>query len=374
MRAVLLALIGLLALNAHAAPAPVATLDRATWPEQLASPVLFDVASRAEILGFAHELALSEALDANALADRLGLRQVEVDSVNALRARLWQRLWENFDAAQQSCEQDASFCYAIDDLASLKAQASEFVVADDSFYAKWRDPGRAFNRTYLDELLRQAALFPGVSSEIARFNDREHNGDELKDRVFLLTFDSGPTLAGGSTDWVADYLRKQKMNATFFVLGNNLQLRRDNAPQDDPAKLYAEQCVGVQGWQYRSHAQWVDWQDSIQRSVALVQAQVPGSFVGQFRPPYGQRRADSGEFFEQAQLAVVLWDIDAADSNSLVTAELATDRVLTLMLLWRKGIIVFHDAQLKAKTALPALLQRTVQSGIAWEDCRDFIR
>lgn len=374
MRFVLFVIITVVALGAWAAPSPVATLDRSAWPETLDSPVLFDVASRAQILGFAHELALTEALDERALADRLGLRQVEMDSIQALRNRLWQRLWENFDAAQQSCEQDASFCYAIDDLDNLKAQAAQFLVADDSFYAKWRDPGRAFNRTYLDELLRMAALFPGVSSEIDKFSASEHNGDELGDRVFLLTFDSGPSLAGGNTDWVADYLRRQKMNATFFVLGNGLQLRRDNAPQDDPEQLYDRQCVGVQGWQYRSHAQWRDWQDSIQRSVALVQAQVPSSYVAQFRPPYGQRRADSGEFFAQQRLAVVLWDIDGQDTSNQVSADQLADRVLTLMLLWRKGVIALHDTQVKTKAALPALLKSTAQSGIAWADCRTFAR
>ncbi|MBD1550804.1 polysaccharide deacetylase family protein [Pseudomonas typographi] len=373
MRVALFLITALLAF-AHAVAAPVATLDRSVWPESIDSPVLFDVASRAQILGFAHELALTEALDEGALASRLGLRQIDMEAISSLRGRLWQRLWENFDAAQQSCEQDASFCYAVDDVDSLKAEASQFVVADDSFYAKWRDPGRAFNRTYLDELLRMAALFPTVSSEIAKFSANEHNGDELNDRVFLLTFDSGPTLAGGNTDWVTDYLRRQKMTATFFVLGNSLQLRRDNAPQGDLEQLYGQQCVGVQGWEYRSHAQWRDWQDSIQRSVALVQAQVPGSFVAQFRPPYGQRRADSGEFFEQQHLAVVLWDIDAQDTNTQVPAELLVDRVLSLMLLWRKGVIAFHDAQSKVKTALPVLLQRTAQSGIAWEDCHAFAR
>jgi hypothetical protein len=44
----------LMCLGATAAPNEAATLDRGTWPEQLSSPALFDVASRAEILMFAH--------------------------------------------------------------------------------------------------------------------------------------------------------------------------------------------------------------------------------------------------------------------------------------------------------------------------------
>ena len=51
----------LMCLGATAAPNEAATLDRGTWPEQLTSPALFDVASRAEILAFAHALLASEA-------------------------------------------------------------------------------------------------------------------------------------------------------------------------------------------------------------------------------------------------------------------------------------------------------------------------
>ncbi len=357
-------------LTAVAAEPPVAVLDRAVWPEALTSPVLFDVASRAEIMGFARELIDSEALNDIALGQRLDLHQLNMEEVNSLRARLWQRLWENYDKAQQSCEQDASFCYAIDDLASLRREAATFQVASDSFYAQWLIPGKQFNTDYLNELLHMAALFPQISSEVARFNDQELTGEELNDRVFLLTFEGGPSLATGPTDWMTDYLRKQKMSATFFVLGNSIELRRDNQPDEDLQALYADQCVGVQGWQYRSHSQWNDWKDSIQRSVALVRGQLPASFVPLFRPPYGQRRADSGGYFAGQQLKVALWNIDAEDSQ--LTATQSADRVMTLMLLWRRGMIAFHDVQDRAKGAVPAILQQTAESGIAWEQCHQF--
>ena len=93
-----------------AAPGDVATLDRSTWPEQLSNPTLFDVASRAEILMFARGLLASESLDEPALAQRLGLRTINLESVNNLRQRLWQRLLANYNFAQRSCDQDASFC------------------------------------------------------------------------------------------------------------------------------------------------------------------------------------------------------------------------------------------------------------------------
>jgi len=371
VRIAFLLLTGLLSAVVQAAPVAPTTFDRSHWPEQLDSPALFDVASRAEILGFSQALAASEALDEPTLAARLGLKQINLLSINQVRARLWQQLWRNYDLAQQSCEQDASFCYAIDGQAELRQQAAKFTVASDSFYAGWAEPSREFHQRYLDELLRKAALFPQIASEIERYSALERNGAELNDRLFMLTFDAGPGTVGGGTDGLTEYLRRQKLGATFFVLGNSLQMRRDKTSLSDLRALYKGQCVGIQGWQYRSHGQWQDWQQSVLRSQARVQADLPDQYVPLFRPPYGQRRADSQDFFASQGLQVVLWNIDGQDQSAL-SGEQSAQRVLTLMLLWRRGLIQFHDAQPKAQEAVAWLLKQTAQSGIGWEDCRHF--
>nr|WP_153333535.1 MULTISPECIES: polysaccharide deacetylase family protein [unclassified Pseudomonas] len=359
----------LVCLGAVAAPNDPATLDRTTWPEPLSSPVLFDVASRAEILTFAHALLVSEGLDENGLKERLGLKVINMDAIDKVRQRLWQRLLANYTFAQQSCDQDASFCYYVEDMASLREQAGKFEVADDSFYVKWAEPSAGFHRRYLDEQLRLAALSPQISSEIALLGDQEFNGENMHDRLFMLTFDSGPTVIGGTTDWLTDYLRKQSMSATFFVLGNSLKARLDKSSDQALRALYKGQCVGVQGWEYRAHSHWQNWQDSVLRSTALVKQVLPQHYVPLFRPPYGQRRADSGAFFDSQGLQVALWNIDSQDLAGSLTAEQSAHRVLTLMLLWRHGLIAFHDTQDKVRSALPWLLKATVQSGLGWEEC-----
>ncbi len=355
-----------------AVPPPVATIDRSTWPEALTSPALFDVASRAEILMFSHVLLQSEALDEEALADRLDLRTVNMVAINELRGQLWQRLWQNYNQAQQSCEQDASFCFAIDSLDDLRTQANNFAVAPDSFYANWGAPARVFDLIYVDELLRKAALSPQISSEVLKISDQELNGSDFNDRVFLLSFDSGPSVAVGSTEWVTDFLRKQNINGTFFVLGQNFANRREKGEPGSLQALYQGQCVGVQGWQYRSHADWNDWQGSITRSTTLVENELPDNYVPLFRPPYATRRPDAGTFLATQQMKVALWDIDSLDSNSQLTAEQSAQRVLTLMLLWRHGVIAFHDTQAKVEVVLPWLLKQTAQVGIGWQDCKQF--
>lgn len=371
MRIAFVLLAALLSLAVQAAPSPPVSLDRSLWPEQLNSPALFDVASRAEMLSFAQVLHESELLDDAALAARLGLRQINLQKVRQVRARMWQRLWEGYQQAQRSCEQDASFCYPIGSMADLRTQAATFAADVGTFYTGWVEPSHQFHVRYLDEQLRKAALLPQTSSEVERLSAREHNGEQLNDRMFVLTFVGGPGPEGGSTDALTEYLRRQKMQGTFFVLGNRLQQRREGGAANALHQLYGGQCVGIQGWEYRSHAQWTGWQESLRRSQARVQADLPEQYVPLFRPPYGQRRADGEVFMASQQLRVSLWDIDAEDDAAL-SPEASAQRVLTLMLLWRKGVIQFHDSLPKAQPAVEWLLHNTAQSGIGWEDCREY--
>lgn len=374
MRIVFLLSAWLLSFGVMAAPGEVATLDRSTWPEKLDNPTLFDVASRAEILMFARVLLASESLDEAALAQRLGLRTINLVSVNRVRQRLWQRLLANYNFAQQSCDQDASFCFLVEDMATLREQAGKFQLSEDSYYIRWAEPSRLFHTQYLDEQLRKAALFPQTSSEVDHFGDYERNGDAMHDRLFLLTFDSAANAVPDNTDWVAGYLRKANLSGTFFVLGKDLQARLGERPGTSLQANWSNQCVGVQGWEFRSHSHWQDWQDSVRRSVELARNKLPENFVPLFRPPDGQRRADAGAFFKAQGLQVALWDIDAQDGAGKLKGSQSAQRVLTLMLLWRHGVINFNVKQDGVKTALPWLITQTAQSGIGWEDCQEGFR
>jgi hypothetical protein len=89
-----------------------------------------------------------------------------------------------------------------------------------------------------------------------------------------------------------------------------------------------------------------------------------------FRPPDGQRRSDAQGFFEAQGLQVALWDIDAQDGAGKLKGSQSAQRVLTLMLLWRHGVINFNVKQDGVKTSMPWLIGQTAQSGIGWQDCQ----
>jgi peptidoglycan/xylan/chitin deacetylase (PgdA/CDA1 family) len=353
--------------------------DRALWPDSINSPGEFDRASRAEILVFAHELAGSDAFNEDALKDRLGIAAVDFASVERLRHRLWKRLTENYVMASRSCVAGEAFCAPDIDPNDLRDAAEAFSGAGiQPRYRPWFDDAVRFQRSYLDELLRLAAVFPERNSEVETFNDNELTGWDLHDRQFLLSFDDGPTPGlmreapeAGNTDRTLDILRSHQINAIFFVIGESFQARLRDSSSDAVKTLYAGMCVGSHGWVHESHATSPHWQESIASSSKLMQDTLPAAYAPAFRPPYGQRRPDSGSYLKAQGLKLVLWNIDSHDWDNGLTADAVEARVMSLMLLWRRGFILFHDFFPRAQKVVPRLVSWLAHDGITWADCHE---
>jgi peptidoglycan/xylan/chitin deacetylase (PgdA/CDA1 family) len=352
-----------------AGPDSVAISDRSLWPGNLATPAAFDRASRAELLAFGHALDASESLDDATLAAELHLKKIDRASVDRLRAIWWRRLAGNYARASTACHAGEPFCASVHDVASFHAAARAFDAAPAPDYARWYEDASHFHRVYLDELLRLAALFPRISSEIGIFSAQETQDDGLADRQFLFSLDDGPTPAGGETDALLEVLRQHDLHPQYFALGAALKAREKATSAAALAQTYAGMCVGAHGWTHTSHSRRPDWKDSITNTFGLIQADMPQSYSAWFRPPYGQRRADSGAFFAANHIRVMLWNIDSQDWNRKISAAQARQRVLSLMLLWRHGVILFHDIHPKARVAIPWLLAQTSGSGVRWVDC-----
>ncbi|WP_412072334.1 polysaccharide deacetylase family protein [Pseudomonas fluorescens] len=352
-----------------AGPAGFATIDRSGWPRALTSEADFDIASRAEILMFSKVLLNTEGLDAENLTQRLGVKSVDIKSVEQVRQRFWQRLLDGYGKASANCHGEP-FCPSVRNLAELRESAASFTVSARDTFGTWATSSQNFHEQYLNEQLRLAALFPKTSSEIQRFDDAELNGDELADRQFLLTFDDGPSAVGGHTETVTSVLRTHDLHGTFFVLGRPFQIRLQKTSADKLSELYRDQCVSLHGWEHKSHSHWSEWQSSVVRSATLLSHTLPSNYQPLFRPPYGQRLSDSAAFFKAQGIKVMLWNIDSQDWSKQISSSAAGQRVQTLMLLWRHGIILFHDIHNKAPSAVSALIATNKGNGVQWLDCR----
>lgn len=353
-----------------AGPEVIAYSDRSLWPDAINSTASFDRASRAEILAFVAALDATANQDADALKKRFHIKQVDLHSVSQVKQKLMAKLFTNWNVASASCTPKEMFCPKIDSQKKLVEAGRTLSATLPDAYRNWYANAQTFDERYAGELVRLAALFPVISSEIDTFSPIEHTGLEFPDRRFLLTFDDGPTPATGYTDSLLSVLSKAKLHATFYMLGENLQARLKRADAAAFAKEYEGQCTAVHGWLHKSHAKWDKWQESILDTRALVKATFPAQYRPWFRPPYGQRQPDSGDFFTKNDLQVALWNIDSQDWNSHIDGLQAAQRVFTLMLIWRRGVILFHDVHPKALDAVPWLLDHTKDAGIMWEDCR----
>lgn len=354
-----------------AGPEIFARFDLSGWRDGIATPQDFDRASRGQILVFAQALANGSALEDGALAKALKVVAVNRDSIIRVRNRLAAELVKNYALARESCAGRGDyFCEPATSEAELIEAGRRLVTAPPARYAVWIESLESSNRHYAAELLRLAALFPGITSEIDRFSDIEHAGDELPDRHFLLTFDDGPTPKGGSTDTLLRELSARGVHALFFVLGEALAVRSKEQEATDLRAAYSGQCIGLHGWSHRSHQVWPEWMGSILRTRDLALAIFPEQYRPYFRPPFGQRSSESGRFFRTSQLTVALWNIDTQDWSSALTASDVAQRTLALMLLWRHGVILFHDTVPIAQSVVPWLLDQTGSAGVIWEDCR----
>ena len=363
----------LISFNVFAAgPESVALSDRSLWPDTINSAHEFDRASRAEILAFAsalQEIGSQNEEDFKVIAR---IKSADMQSLTRIRDRLLDTALANFRIANKTCSSGDLMCGAVGSREELISTSHAVLGSLPTRYKPWFDDARSFHRKYVVELLRLAALFPKTTSEIDTFSTDERSGYELPDRHFLLTFDDGPSNVKGNSDALLPILRERGLHGMFYVLGERLNARSQVEDAAALKDLYQGQCIALHGWQHQSHQHWDQWQSSVINTQALVKQVFGDKYRPYFRPPYGQRRDDSGAFFKSNGLSVALWNIDSQDWNAKVTADQAANRVMTLMLLWRRGVVLFHDIHPKAQVAVPWLLAQNKTTGIIWDDCHSY--
>jgi peptidoglycan/xylan/chitin deacetylase (PgdA/CDA1 family) len=227
-----------------------------------------------------------------------------------------------------------------------------------------------FYALYVKEQLRLAALFPSPTSEILTLGPGEVTGSDWPDRQFLLTFDDGPTPAGKGTDRLVALLNARQAKGVFFVLGDALEARIGKTSAASLQTLYQGQCVGSHGQRHVSHQKLATWKESVEGSRERISTLgLAGTRKVLFRPPYGQRTPELTGWLSGQDGEVMLWNIDSQDWNASIAPGPTTDRVVTLMLLWRRGIVLFHDVHDKVHEAVPRLLDFARATGLTWKDC-----
>ena len=347
-----------------AGPSTVATGQRQLWPASVNTIAGFNQASRAALAVYRQTLLGWPTQRDAQLQEQVHTKSLNRASVNQWLQREQAEVQTNWQQASADCQEAKSDDWSCDP-SWVTAPATRLPATLTDWYRDMQE----YSRSYQLEQLRLAALFPKISSEIARFNTQEQSGSELPDRHFLLSFDDGPSAAGGHSDQTLIMLQQQQKSALFFMLGSRLSEKRQQEGAEALRLRYQGQCVASHGWEHQSHAKWPQWQESVLNTQKLLKETFrPDQLVPLFRPPYGQRRADSGTFFAKEGITVTLWGLDSQDWNTHLSNEDVLNRMRTLMLIKRHGILLFHDVHPKAVHVLPTLFTE-LGSAVQWLPC-----
>ncbi len=164
-----------------------------------------------------------------------------------------------------------------------------------------------------------------------------------QDKVIALTFDDGPH--GQYSRNILDILRKENIQATFFVTG------REAEKYPELLKLMVQDKHEVCNHSY-SHERNAGI-DDIKKGAGVIKG-ITGKEVKFFRPPWGEITLAKLWYALTNNVKIILWSLDSKDWDLKAAKELIE---------YVKGskvepgeIILFHEDYAHTQEALPAII------------------
>ncbi|MEU0392018.1 polysaccharide deacetylase family protein [Streptomyces sp. NPDC006208] len=188
------------------------------------------------------------------------------------------------------------------------------------------------------------APFPGTEA-----------ADCEKAKCIALTFDAGP---GKDTPELLDLLKKEKVPATFFLLGKNHVLKHPDVVRRMAAEGHE---VANHTWTHRRLDQLS--KDEIREELGRTQdaiADITGDKPRLMRPPQGRINDDVTAVSEELGLSQVLWSATAKDFS---TTDSALIRKRIVDQAGRDGIILLHDIYDGTVPAVPGIIAELKKRG-----------
>jgi peptidoglycan/xylan/chitin deacetylase (PgdA/CDA1 family) len=175
-----------------------------------------------------------------------------------------------------------------------------------------------------------------------------------REKCVALTFDDGP---GSFTAELVELLQRRKVPATFFLVGNRVQLGPDLAQLLDSAGMEV-------GNHSSSHKELPNLatpelgRDLRQASEVL--AAVTGRRPTLLRPPYGSRNVAVDRASKELGMSVILWDVDTLDWRY---PDAARARSAAVNPARRGSIILLHDVHRTSVAAVPGIIEDLQRRG-----------
>lgn len=175
---------------------------------------------------------------------------------------------------------------------------------------------------------------------------------ETTEKLVALTFDDGPTQQ--YTPLVLDMLKKEKVKATFFVIGEELE----QAPQ-------IGQRIVAEGHELGNHTyshtrmigrSYAFVRDEVERTDALIRTLgYKGPIT--FRPPYGKKFLTLPYYLNSTDRTTITWDVEPdsalnATSTQIVDAVKAQVRPGSIILLH-----AMYSSRQSSQEAIPGIIE-----------------
>lgn len=179
-------------------------------------------------------------------------------------------------------------------------------------------------------------------------------------KQIALTFDDGPYPV--FTEQILDVLKKEKIKATFFVVGKNIA--------KNPQLL---QRISQEGHSIGNHTYNHSKITLLSNKKMLAELhktnmlikKITGQRAHLFRPPYGTSNKAKLKLIKQANYKVVLWSVNADDFYHQKSGIRKPGSIVKRVLARIKGgdIILMHDKTKEIVAALPQIITRLKKQG-----------
>jgi peptidoglycan/xylan/chitin deacetylase (PgdA/CDA1 family) len=178
--------------------------------------------------------------------------------------------------------------------------------------------------------------------------------DCAKVKCLALTFDDGP---GKTTPALLDVLKKERVKATFFLVGRRVA----ELPSVARRTLAEGHAIGNHTYTHPWLPRRLD--DDIIREIQTTQEAIKdatGVTPTMFRPPYGRTDDRVLHLANQYGLAQVMWtgttlDWDLRDAKKIKAA--------VLRLAKRDGVLLMHDTVPQTVRAMPGIVKELKKRG-----------
>ena len=190
------------------------------------------------------------------------------------------------------------------------------------------------------------------------FPDRVWQMSKLEKKIYL-TFDDGPHPF--HTPFVLDELKRYNAKATFFCIGNNVQLY----PEIFKRIIDEGHTIGNHTQRHLNGQKTADniYIEDINEAAKYIDSNL-------FRPPYGRIKSFQAKIITTLNrpYKIIMWTVLSGDFDQSISNERCLENVLFKTT--NGSIIVFHDSEKaaeKMRATLPVTLKHFSEKGYSFE-------